>query len=257
MKLLVDVGNTHTVFGVKLNGSYKKWRLSTGRYETEDEIFSHLKPLFDSEGIDVGKIDGVVISSVVPSLDYVLEKFSEKFFGKKPLFVEADDMCGVEWPVSNPKAIGADRVANVIGAVHEYSKDALVVDFGTAITIDVIDEGKFLGGTISPGIYTMLYSLFKSAAKLPLIDLSKIPESSIGRNTEDNIRIGILKLAAYGLNQLVEDIKRELGKDSIVIVTGGQAKLLLDILDHDVYDPDLTLKGIERYASLHEKSVVE
>ena len=90
-----------------------------------------------------------------------------------------------------------------------------------------------------------------------LIDLSKIPESSIGRNTEDNIRIGILKLTAYGLNQLVEDIKKELGKDPIVIVTGGQAKLLLDILDHDVYDPDLTLKGIERYASLHEKSVVE
>ncbi len=252
MRLLVDVGNTHTVFGVKLNANYRKWRLSTGRYETEDEIFSHLKPLFDYEGVKIEDIDGVVVSSVVPSLDYILERFSRKFFGKEILFVEADEKCGVEWPVSNPKGIGADRVANVVGAVYEYSKDALVIDFGTAITIDVIDDGKFLGGTISPGIYTMLYSLFKSAAKLPLIDLSKIPESSIGRNTEDNIRIGILKLIAYGLNELVKDIKEELGKDAIVIVTGGQAKLVLELLKHDVYDPDLTLKGMERYASLHE-----
>jgi len=252
LKLYVDVGNTHTVFGVKVDGAFKKWRLSTGRYETEDEIFAHLKTLLEDSGVDHRSIDGVVISSVVPSLDCVLKRFSEKFFDAQPLFVVADEKCGVEWPVANPKAIGADRVANVVGAVHEYTKDALVIDFGTAITIDVVDNARFLGGTISPGIYTMLYSLFQNAAKLPLIDLSHIPESSIGRNTEDNIRIGILKLVAYGLHRIVEDIKGELGKEMAVIVTGGQARLVLDILPHDVYDPDLTLKGMEWYRKLHE-----
>ncbi len=251
MNLYIDVGNTHTVFGVKLDGNFRKWRLSTGRYETEDEFFSHLKTLLESNGIDYKSIDSVVISSVVPSLDYVLRRLSEKFFRVEPLFVMADEKCGVSWPVQNPRAIGADRVANVIGAVHEYSRDSLVLDFGTAITIDVVKDGKFLGGTISPGIMTMLYSLFKNAAKLPLIDLSRIPESSIGNSTEDNIRIGILKLVAYGLNHIIEDIKFEVGREMMVIVTGGQAKMVLGILSHDVYDPDITLKGMEWYKKLH------
>lgn len=251
MNLYIDVGNTHTVFGVRSGDSFKKWRLSTGKYETEDEIFSHLSTLLESEGLDHRFVDGVVISSVVPSLDRILRRLSEKFFKVKPLFVVADESCGVEWPVKDPRAIGADRVANVIGAVHGYSKDVLVIDFGTAITIDVVKDAKFLGGTISPGIMTMLYSLFSNAAKLPLIDLSVVPESSIGRNTEDNIRIGILKLVAYGLNKIIEDIEKELGYHPTVVVTGGQSELVLDILRHDVYDPDITLKGMEWYKKLH------
>ncbi len=138
-----------------------------------------------------------------------------------------------------------------MGSVHEYSKDVLVVDFGTAITIDVVKDSEFLGGTISPGIMTMLYSLFSNAAKLPLIDLSVVPESSIGRNTEDNIRIGILKLVAYGLNRIMEDIENELDYHPIVVVTGGQAELVLEILRYDIYDPDITLKGMEWYKKLH------
>ena len=251
MNLYIDVGNTHTVFGIKSMDSFKKWRLSTGKYETEDEIFSHLSTLLESEGLDYRFVDGVVISSVVPSLNRILRRLSEKFFKVEPIFVVADDLCGVKWPVKDPSSIGADRVANVVGAVHEYSKDVLVVDFGTAITIDVVKGAEFLGGTISPGIMTMLYSLFKSAAKLPLIDLSVIPDSSIGRNTDDNIRIGILKLVAYGLNEIMEDVKKELSYNPTVVVTGGQSELVLDILKYDIYDPDITLKGMEWYKKLH------
>ena len=251
MNLYIDVGNTHTVFGVRSGESFKKWRLSTGKYETEDEIFSHLSTLLESEGLDHKSIDGIVISSVVPSLNRVLRRLSEKFFKVKPLFVVADDMCGVKWPVKDPRAIGADRVANVVGAVHEYSKDILVVDFGTAITVDVVKDASFLGGTISPGIMTMLYSLFSNAAKLPLIDLSTIPKSSVGKNTEDNIRIGILKLVAYGLNRIIEDVEGELNYHPTVVVTGGQSELVLDILKHDIYDPDITLKGMEWYKKFH------
>ncbi len=253
MTLYIDVGNTHTVFGVKLDGQYKRWRMSTGRYETEDEVYSYLKTLLESAGIEASSIDSVVVSSVVPSLDYTFERLAQKFFGVKALFVVADGMCGVKWPVENPKEIGADRVANMVGAYHEYGKDVIVLDFGTAVTIDVLSDGMFLGGSISPGVYTMMYSLFKSAAKLPLINLEKVPESSIGKNTEDNIRIGILKLLGYGLNAIVKDVEEELKKDMKVVVTGGQAKLVLPVLEYDLYDPDLTIKGMEWYRKLHEK----
>lgn len=255
MTLYIDVGNTHTVFGIKLNGEYKRWRLSTGRYETEDEVYSYLRALLGADGIDPSGIDSVVVSSVVPSLDITFERLSRKFLGVEALFVVADEKCGVKWPVENPKEIGADRVANVVGAYHEYGKDGIILDFGTAVTVDVLYDGEFLGGSISPGIFTMMYSLFKSAAKLPLINLEKIPETSIGRNTEDNIRIGILKMLAYGLNGIVDDVKKELAKDMKVIVTGGQASLVLDILKHDIYDPDLTIKGMEWYKKLHEEEI--
>ncbi len=251
MILYVDVGNTHTVFGIKSDGSFKKWRLSTEKYETEDEVFSHVKTLFDFHGIDISGIDSVVVASVVPSLDHVFERFSNKFFGVKPLWVVADDSCGVRWPVENPKEIGADRVANVVGGVHEYSENVLIVDFGTAITIDVVYGREFLGGVISPGINTMLYSLFSGTAKLPLLDL-KIPETAIGRNTEDNIRIGILKGTAYAMNGLIDEIEREIGGEFEVVVTGGQSKLVVDLLRYDHHDPDLTLKGMEWYRKLHE-----
>ncbi len=251
--LYIDVGNTHTVFGVKIDGSFKKWRLSTARYETEDEIFSHVKTLFDFQGVKFESINSVVVTSVVPSLDHVFERFATKFLGVDPLWVVADDRCGVDWPVENPKEIGADRVANVIGGVHEYSRDVLIVDFGTAITIDVVKEGRFLGGVISPGINTMLYSLFSGTAKLPLIDL-KVPKTAVGRNTEDNIRIGILKGTAHAVNGLLREISDELDTDFVVVVTGGQSKLLVDLLIHDHHDPDLTLKGMEWYRRLHENT---
>ena len=251
MILYVDVGNTHTVFGVKTDGEFIKWRLSTGRYETEDEIFSQMRVLLESRSISLRDIREIVVASVVPSLNHVFQRFSEKFFRVEPLWVIADDRCGVGWPVEDPKEIGADRVANVVGAVHEYSKDVLVVDFGTAITIDVVLDGMFLGGVISPGLYTMLYSLFSGTAKLPLIDL-KIPKTAIGRNTEDNIRIGILKGTAYAINGLLKEISSELNRDFEIVITGGQAGLISELLVHDHHDPDLTLKGMEWYRKLHE-----
>ena len=250
MVLYIDVGNTHTVFAVKLDGEFAKWRLTTGRFETEDEVFTHLKTLLDTKNVKVEDIDSVVVASVVPSIDHVFAKLASKFFKTEVLWVVADDRCGVRWPVENPREIGADRVANVIGAVHLYSKDSIVLDFGTAITIDVVSDGEFLGGSISPGIMTMLYSLFSETAKLPLVDL-KLPKTSIGRNTEDNIRIGILKWTAHAMNGLVEDVKKELKKDMKVIVTGGQSRLVLELLKYDVFDPDLTIKGMDIFRRLH------
>ncbi len=242
MVLLIDVGNTHTVFGTTHNGKlFKKWRLSTGKYETEDELFSRVLPLMEKEEIATEDIEDIVVCSVVPSLNYIMQRFSEKYFGKEPIWVEAEEGV-IKWNVKTPCEIGADRVANVIGAYCEYGDSCVILDFGTAITIDLLMKGTYEGGIIMPGLLTMVHALFTGTAKLPLVDL-KPPSEIIGKDTGSNIQIGVIKGSAHAVNGLIEDIKREYGNMPIVI-TGGQSKVIVDYVNHDIYDGDLTLKGM-------------
>ncbi len=246
MLLLFDVGNTHTVAGFTKDGkNFIKWRLATHKFETEDELFVLLKSLLDDSHISFSQINSVVIASVVPPVNYIFHRFSEKYLGIKNLWVEASDGLGIKWNVRNPMEIGADRIANVLGAANTCS-DAIILDCGTAITIDVLMSGSYEGGAILPGLMTAAHSLFEKTAKLPQVDLYT-PQNCIGKDTAENIRIGIVKGTAHALNGLVEEVKGCFKNNPVIFLTGGQSKVLEKLVQCDVKDPDLTLKGMYSY----------
>ena len=241
--LLFDVGNTHTVAGLTENGlNFVKWRLATQRYETEDELYSHLSTLLNYHGVEIENIRHVVVASVVPSLNHVFSKFAMKYANTSVVWVQADQSSGIQWDVDNPSEIGADRVANAIAAV-QISENCIVIDFGTAITIDIIEKRSYKGGAILPGLTTSAHSLFEKTAKLPQVDLSA-PLKCIGSNTADNIKIGIVKGTAYAVNGLVKEVKEALRNDPIVILTGGQSKIIQKLIRYDLVEQNLTLRGM-------------
>lgn len=246
MLLLFDVGNTHTVAGFTEDGTnFVKWRLATHKFETEDELFVLLKSLLENSKIAFSQIDSVIIASVVPPVNYIFQRFSEKYLGIKNLWVEASDGLGVKWNVKNPMEIGADRVANVLGAA-KMCDDAIILDCGTAITIDVLMAGCYEGGAILPGLMTAAHSLFEKTAKLPQIDLYT-PKNCVGKDTAENIRIGIVRGTAHALNGLVEEVKNCFKNKPTIFLTGGQSKILETLIQCDLKDADLTLKGMYVY----------
>lgn len=246
MELLFDIGNSHTVIGVHTGEDrYKIWRVSTGNIGTEDELFSHLSALFQFAEITVRDITMIGVASVVPSVNYILSKLGEKYFQLQTRFLTTDmTIFDIGYQVDYPKEIGADRLANVFAAKKDYGEDVIVVDFGTAISIDVLKRGNFIGGAILPGFNTSMLALFSNTAKLPQIELH-IPDYSVGVNTVDNIQIGILKITILGIERLTELIKAETATDYQIVCTGGMGKMLKGhSFLFDCYDPDLTLKGI-------------
>jgi type III pantothenate kinase len=248
MKILFDVGNTHTVVGYNNKNRFKTFRIGTSNIQTEDELYSLLINLFKYENLNVKKIDGFGIASVVPGKNYTVEKFGKKYFDCESYFLKAKDgIYGIKWNVEYPKEIGADRVANVIAAKKIYGNNTIIIDFGTAITIDVINKGNFIGGAILPGLKTAMLSLFSKTAKLPQVEL-KIPKTNIGKNTSENIQIGVIKTVLLGIKKLLKDISIETGTDYKIITTGGMGHYLKDYSKiFNLYDPNLTLKGIEYY----------
>lgn len=249
MELLFDIGNTNTVVGVHLaDSSFKIWRIGTNSFETEDELFALLYTLFQVSHIHPNNINSIGIASVVPSINYILNKLGEKYFHVPVRFLNANaNVFDIAYHADYPQEIGADRIANVIAAKKEYGKHVIAIDFGSAITVDVIRDGDFVGGAILPGFKMSMLALFSNTAQLPQVEL-QIPEYSLGTNTIDNIQIGILKITILGIERLVEEIQRETATQYQVVCTGGVGKLLQGnspLLQH--YDPDLTLKGILYY----------
>lgn len=256
MILLADIGNTHTVFGLssgrKILGS---WRFSTGRYETEDELYTHLHPLLEREGITLDSVEEFVVASVVPSVNECMERFARKYLKNGVIWVKASNVLPVKWDIVSLDQLGADRVANVLAAWEEHGNNAIIVDFGTAITIDVLFQGTFRGGAILPGFMTSIYGLFRNTAKLPMVDL-KFPRSPVGRDTDENLRVGIVLGTVRAIDGLIEDIFSFFGTDDMrVICTGGQAPLAMEGSRFlSFYDPYLTLKGMVVYFELVRKS---
>lgn len=246
MVILFDIGNTQTVLGVTEDGvTFLKWRLSTQKFGTEDEIFAIASVLFERQFKFTPRFEGAVIASVVPSLNYVFQKLVEKYFDVECTWVEANSSSRIKWNVKNPSEIGADRVANVFAVALEHP-NSLVIDVGTAITIDVVKNGDYEGGVIMPGLMMAAYSLFEKTAKLPQVDLYA-PANCVGKDTAENIRIGVVKGTACALNGLIEQIKTIYNEPPKVFLTGGQSKVLEKLVEHDVLDPDLTLKGMFRF----------
>ncbi|MGI6129801.1 MAG: type III pantothenate kinase [bacterium] len=257
--LALDVGNTHLTAGV-LSGSkiLNRWRLSTDRTKTEDEYGLFLHQLFTISRLDLNNVDGVVIASVVPPLTGILEKLSRRYFGQEPLMVCPGMDTGIKVCYDNPLEVGADRIANAVAAYSLYGGPCIVVDFGTATTLDVIsDQGDYLGGAIAPGILTATEALFSKAAKLPRIDLVD-PGSAIGKNTVVSMQAGIVYGFAGQVDALVRRITAELKEKPVVIATGGLSPLVAAQSETIAQvDLDLTLTGLrliyERQRQKQEK----
>ncbi|MGH9735152.1 MAG: type III pantothenate kinase [Candidatus Acidiferrales bacterium] len=230
MLLTMDVGNTNTVLGVfRQSELIAHWRLTTARDQTVDEYGILTRNLFSLADLDPNEISGVIISSVVPPLNWTLGEMSKKYFHQTPLFVEPGVKTGMAVLVDNPLEVGADRIVNGVAAFQQYGGPLIVIDFGTAITFDVISaRGEYLGGAIAPGIGISSEALFARAARLPRIEI-KDPGKVIGKNTAAHMQSGLYYGTIDMVDGMIGRIKSELGADAAnlkVIATGGQAGLI-------------------------------
>lgn len=227
MLLTIDVGNTNTVLGVfRGEELIANWRLTTARQQTVDEYGVLARNLFTLAGLDDEPIHGVIISSVVPPLNWTLAEVSRIYFGQQALFVEAGVKTGMAVLVDNPLEVGADRIVNGVAAFHKYGGPCIVVDFGTAITFDAISaRGEYLGGVIAPGLGIASEALFARAARLPRVEI-KDPGKVIGTNTITHMQAGLYYGAVDMVDGMLTRMKAELPGDVKVVATGGQARLV-------------------------------
>ena len=246
MLLAIDIGNTSIAFGIfdgdKLHAT---WSVATDIHKTADEYAVLLFNLLPHEGLSLSDIDHVVICSVVPPLEPIFEQLSKRYFGNPPLVVGPGVKTGVRICTDNPREVGADRVVNAAAAHRLYRGPVIIIDFGTATTVDAVSkEGEYLGGAIAPGIGIAAEALFERAAKLPRIELVA-PEHAIGKNTVASMQSGVMFGYAGLIESLVSRIRQELGGEARVIATGGLADAIArETGVVEEVNPHLTLIGL-------------
>ena len=246
MILTLDIGNTNIKTAL-FDGPdmVKYWRLSTNIQNTSDEYGITLVSLFDHAGISTDEVEGIIISSVVPTINFTIEHMCQNYFGQSPTFVVPGVKTGINIKYENPRELGSDRIANAVAAYEEYGAPTIFIDFGTATTFGVIDEGgAFLGGCICPGIKLASEALVSGTAKLPRFELTR-PERVIGRTTLTNLQSGMYYGYVGLVRNIVRAIKQELGREATVVATGGMAVMVADeskVIDK--LDGLLTLKGL-------------
>jgi type III pantothenate kinase len=257
MLLAIDAGNTNTVFAV-FTGERPvgSWRLRTEGGRSADEYAGFLHQVFGLSGVDFKQIRAVIVSSVVPETDFHISDLCGKYLGAEPVFVSKDNV-PVQVKVERPGDVGADRLVNAVAVKAHYTVPAIVIDFGTATTFDVIDaDGAYAGGVIAPGIDLSVEALHRAASKLPKISVEN-PGRVIGGSTVQAMRSGIYYGYAGLIEGVVRGIRREMGReDVLVLATGGLAGLFADGSDViERVDRDLTLKGLyEIYKGLSDEA---
>jgi len=250
MLLAIDAGNTNVVFALVDGREIKtRWRIATDPRRTADEYAVWLNQLLQLEGFDRSDISTVVIATVVPRAMHNLEVLAQKYFKVDPLIAGRTPLeWGIAIDVDEPASLGADRAINTIAAHALHAGDLIVIDFGTATTFDVSDfTGAYKGGIIAPGITLSLDALVTAAAKLPriAIEAPKDNGSVIGRNTVDQMTIGIYWGYIAMIEGLVARLKAQVGRPVKVIATGGLAAVFEEHTGvFDVIEPDLTIQGL-------------
>lgn len=256
MLLAIDAGNTNIVFAV-LDGETVKgqWRAATNANRTADEYVVWLKELMALDGLKLADIGATIISTVVPQALFALQTLCRKFFKSEPLVIGAGDVAlGIEIRLAEPRAVGADRIVNAVGAHKAYGGPLIVIDFGTATTFDVVAaDGGYEGGIIAPGINLSAEALHLAAAQLPRIAVAK-PQAVIGTDTVSAMQSGVFWGYIGLIEGLVARIKAEYGKPMKVIATGGLAPLFTRSTQViDAADADLTIRGLAEIYARNKK----
>ncbi len=250
----MDVGNTNIKTALFHDDKMEKyWRISTNHTYTSDEYGIILNNLFAHEGLSMKDVDKVIISSVVPTVNFTLEHMCQDYFEKDPMFVVPGIKTGINIKYENPKELGSDRIANAVAAYSQYGGPCIYIDFGTATTFGVVDEkGSFLGGCICPGIKIASEAIVSGASKLPRFELVK-PPTIIGKNTITNLQSGLIYGYVGQVNYIVRKMKQELKQENVfVVATGGLALLVAGESNAiDKLDGFLTLKGLRMISQLN------
>ncbi len=265
MLLAIDIGNSHTVIGlIKDDQVVGQWRFKSDRDRTDDELAIHCHGLFSMIGVKISEISGIIIASVVPSLETSWSSYCRKYLSANlecpPLLVSAENIKkSIQIKTDNPEEVGADRLVNAIAAWQKYQCNLVIIDFGTAITFDCVSAGcEYLGGAILPGIAIALDALSSRTAKLPSIDVNVGPERVIGTNTVQAMKSGIL----HGYGALVDGMTQKIcqemgcsGDELKVIATGGMAHLIAPYAQSiDELEPLLTLNGLHFLHNQQQKN---
>src|SRR5919106_6833106 len=228
MLLAIDVGNTETVVGVFQDQELSsRWRIHTSPERTADELALLFGGFLAQAGLSFDRnVTGVVLSSVVPTATQALREMVSRYFRFDPVVVEPGVKTGVPVLTDNPKEVGADRIVNALAAFSKFGGPAIVVDFGTATTFDVVSEnGELLGAAIAPGVQVAARALYEQAARLPRVELAA-PKSVVGRNTVESVQSGLVFGYAAMVDGMVERISKELGTPTVV-ATGGLAPVVI------------------------------
>lgn len=257
MLLAIDIGNTHTVFGVyRKSALIADWRVTTMLQRTEDEVGTQVSLFLREKKIALTAIKGIGISSVVPNLTDIFSAMARKYFNVEPLNISSSLDLGIKILYDDPHSVGADRICNAVAGFASFGGPLIVIDFGTATTYDVVSgNGDYLGGVIAPGIETSAVDLHRRAAKLPKIEL-RFPKTIIGKDTVSSMQAGILYGAVDALEGMVEriqgEIRKQERKNARVIATGGFS-LLMASRSRTISEcvPSLVLDGIRL---IHERT---
>ena len=245
MLLAVDVGNTNIVLGAYRGADLvASWRTATASHRMPDEYAMLLDSFFRYRGLSLQDVKHVVMCSVVPALTTTFAELSERYLGVEVLHVGSDVPTGIRIAVDNPREVGADRIVNAVAAFRRYGGPTIVLDFGTATTLDAITaEGEYIGGAIAPGVTVAAEALFARAARLYRVEMVA-PERAIGRNTVASVQSGVIFGYVGLVEGLISRFRRELGP-ARVIATGGLAEAIIPFsrtIQH--HEPWLTIQGL-------------
>jgi type III pantothenate kinase len=244
--LALDAGNSNITIGAfEGRKLICQWRLRTVHDQTADEWGILLHNLFSPAGLEISKVDGMIISSVVPPIDSTLAFMADRYFHTKALFVGARTDLGISIKYDNPYEVGADRLVNGVAGFYKYGGPCVVVDLGTTINFDVISrEGEYLGGAIAVGIGIAIDALFSKTARLPMVDF-RPPKDVVGTNTVASMRSGLYYGAIGMIDGILGRIIEKMGPDTKTVATGGQAHMIVSGSRFlKTVDEHLTLEGL-------------